>query len=86
MFRNHSMEPFVTSMRIMYEENMKKSTESYWRAKIADEISNYGKVMDKTIPLSESEISHGEYFLKHWTQYIVNNCIEIARGENNGTT
>lgn len=54
--------------------------ENLLREKIANDILQYGNAMDRTIPLSNSEISHGEYFLRHWTQYIVNNCIEIVKG------
>lgn len=32
------MEPFVTHMRLMYEDNMRKDTESYWRERISKEI------------------------------------------------
>jgi hypothetical protein len=38
VFRQPSMEPFVTHMRLLYEDNMKKDTESYWRNKISKEI------------------------------------------------
>jgi hypothetical protein len=38
IFRQPSMEPFVTHMRLLYEDNMKKDTESYWRERISKEI------------------------------------------------
>ena len=32
------VDPFISHMRITYEENMRKETERYWRDKIASEI------------------------------------------------
>ncbi len=40
LFRNPAVDPYVSSMRIMYEENVRKQTEEYWRNKIAIDIQN----------------------------------------------
>jgi hypothetical protein len=61
--------------------NFKSRNEIYWRKKIAKEIQEFGKTMDSTIPISENEVQHGEYFLRHWTQYIVKNCVDISEGK-----
>jgi hypothetical protein len=37
-----SIDPFISHMRIMYEENIRSSTEKYWREKIADELKVEG--------------------------------------------
>lgn len=37
-FNYPTMEPFVTHMRLLYEDNMRKDTESFWRERISKEI------------------------------------------------
>ena len=38
LFRNPAVDPYVSHMRVVYEDNMRKQTEEYWRQKIAIEI------------------------------------------------
>lgn len=38
LFRNPAVDPYVSHMRVIYEDNMRKQTEEYWRQKIAIEI------------------------------------------------
>lgn len=39
-FRNPSIDPYISNMRVIYEDNIRKQTEEYWRQKIAIEIQN----------------------------------------------
>jgi hypothetical protein len=34
-------DPFISHMRIAYEDNIRNSTEEYWRKRIAKEIRSY---------------------------------------------
>jgi len=40
LFRNPAVDPYVSHMRVIYEDNMRKQTEEYWRQKIAIDIQN----------------------------------------------
>lgn len=40
LFRNPAVDPYVSHMRVIYEDSMRKQTEEYWRQKIATEIQN----------------------------------------------
>ena len=40
LFRNPAVDPYVSHMRVVYEDNMRKQTEEYWRRKIATDIQN----------------------------------------------
>lgn len=48
------------------------------REKIADEIEKWGTQILATLPSNE-EMNHGEYLIRYWTQYVVNNCIRISK-------
>ena len=85
IFRNPFIDTQVAMLIDAYDEGLRRQTEFYWRNKIAKEIEEFGKIIDSTIPLSQQETQHGEYFLKHWTQYVINNCIKVCRGENDKT-
>lgn len=38
LFRNPAVDPYVSHMRVIYEDNMRKQTEEYWRQRIAIDI------------------------------------------------
>ena len=40
LFRNPAVDPYVSHMRVIYEDDMRKKTEGYWRQKIAIDIQN----------------------------------------------
>lgn len=37
-FRSLPCDPFISHMRIAYEDGIRKQTEQYWRSKIAGEV------------------------------------------------
>jgi len=41
IFNNTPIDPFISHMRISYEENIRAKTEVYWRNVIAEEIKDY---------------------------------------------
>ncbi len=43
-FRGLSTDPFISHMRISYEDGIRNQTEEYWRTTIASEIRNSGLV------------------------------------------
>lgn len=48
------------------------------RERIAGEIEKWGTQILATLPSNE-EMNHGEYLIRYWTQYVVNNCIRISK-------
>ena len=38
LFRNPAVDPYISNMRVIYEDNTRKQTEEYWRQKIAIDI------------------------------------------------
>jgi hypothetical protein len=80
IFRNPFVDVQVKMLMDSYDDGLRKQTESYWRNKIANEIVAYGNTLDSVIPVSENSQSHGEHFLRYWSQYVVDNCEQIARG------
>ncbi len=40
-FRGLSTDPFISHMRISYEDGIRNQTEEYWRKQIANEIRSY---------------------------------------------
>ena len=79
IFRNPHIDSTIAHMRIAYEENMRKETEQYWRSFIAREIAAMKNNIDAMIPVSETEVTHGEHILRHWSLHIINECERIAR-------
>ena len=43
IFNNKPIDPFISHMRISYEENIRAKTEVYWRNVIAEEINDYAE-------------------------------------------
>lgn len=53
------VDPFISHMRIAYEDNIRNSTEEYWRRKIAKEIRQY-----RILPSNNVDILHSQEVLK----------------------
>ena len=59
IFNNTPIDPFISHMRISYEESIRAKTEVYWRNVIAEEIKDYREDLMADI---ESEYVHGSEY------------------------
>ena len=49
------IDPFISHMRIAYEDGIRNQTENYWRAKIANEIRLYKMGMSNNVDMLHSQ-------------------------------
>jgi len=67
-FRGLPTDPFISHMRISYEDGIRNETEEYWRKKIANEIRSY------KIPITNNvDILHSQEKLKQSIANLVEN-------------
>lgn len=67
-FRGLPSDPFISHMRIAYEEGIINQTEEYWRKKIANEIRSY-----KITAINNIDILHAQEILKKSIADLVEN-------------
>lgn len=53
------IDPFISHMRIAYEEGIRNQTENYWRTKIANEIRMY-----RVNPNNNIDVLHAQELTK----------------------
>jgi hypothetical protein len=42
IFKSPAIDPYISHMRVVYEDNIRKQTEGYWRIRIAAELKAQG--------------------------------------------
>jgi hypothetical protein len=67
-FRGLSTDPFISHMRISYEDGIRNETEEYWRTKIASEIRSY-----KIAAINNMDILHAQEVLRNTIANLVEN-------------